>query len=108
MAKEYTDIGNALFNKGKVDEALEFYQKAVDARKIDVSSNFGAVGVNLDDSRARGPALDQTLTVHHHGAQLDTEILYKLATDGRDAPIEGGGPNRRPAHLLSAAGAQSL
>ena len=52
LAREYSERGNALWDEGKTDEALEYYQKAIDVRKIDLSSSFVVVGVNLDDSRA--------------------------------------------------------
>jgi len=52
LAKEYSEIGNALWDEGKTDEALAYYQKAIDVRKIDIRSDFMVVGVNLDDSRA--------------------------------------------------------
>ena len=51
LAKEYSEIGNALWDKEKTDEALEYYQKAIDVRKRDISSDFIAISVNLDDSR---------------------------------------------------------
>ena len=51
LAKEHSEIGNALWDKGKTDEALEYYQKAIDVRKRDISSDFIDISVNLDDSR---------------------------------------------------------
>ena len=52
LAKEYSRTGNQLWDDGKVDKALEYYQKAIDVRRIDLSPNFVVVAVNLDDSRA--------------------------------------------------------
>lgn len=61
LARECTKKANALFDEGRVDEALEYYGKAADARTVDFSSKSIFAGVNLDDSR---PQTEQFLREH--------------------------------------------